>query len=205
MSTALQTLILAGGQSRRMGQDKALLPLANTTLLQRTVDIATGINAPRHSPVWIVTPWRDGYQSVFSEQVQWLDDPHQQGGLMAFHHALGEIPRIPGDEWVLLLACDLPYLNLAQLQTWWSVVQALPGEYNAALVQRENIYEPLCGFYRKTVKNSLAHFCQKGGRSFQKWLATESVYELSLGEEQMLFNCNTPGDFATLRANTPAD
>ena len=175
-----------------MGQDKALLPVENSTLLQRTVEIAQLISPQ----VWIVTPWRDAYKSVFSETVQWLDDPDPQGGLVALRRSL---THLPSAQWILLLACDLPYLDAEQLQTWVQILDQLPLECAAALVKQHQRYEPLCGFYRGTVQPSLAKFTANGGRSFQKWLATEQVYELSLNDDQMLFNCNTPADFATLK------
>lgn len=177
-----------------MGQDKALLPVENSTLLQRTVDIAQLISPQ----VWIVTPWREAYQPVFSETVQWLDDPHQQGGLVAFRRSL---PQLQAPQWVLLLACDLPYLDAQQLQTWVPILNQIPSQYAAALVKQNQRYEPLCGFYRGTVQSSLVRFTTNGGRSFQKWLATEAVYPLSLNDDRMLFNCNSPADFATLKTN----
>ncbi|MGB2925732.1 MAG: molybdenum cofactor guanylyltransferase [Limnothrix sp.] len=189
----LQVLILAGGKSRRMGRDKALLCLDNQSLLQRTVEIATSIS-PR---VWVVTPWRDEYQFVFSERVQWLDDPKQAGGLVAIAHSF---PQLVTSEWILAIACDMPFLNTEQLEIWAQQLTEIPSTYTAALVRRDQRYEPLCGFYRCTVRRSLEKFVANGGRSFQKWLATEQVYELTLEAEKMLFNCNTPTDFATLKA-----
>jgi molybdopterin-guanine dinucleotide biosynthesis protein A len=70
-------------------------------------------------------------------------------------------------------------------------------------VKRDNFHEPLCGFYRVTVKDSLEKFIANGGRSFQKWLANEAVFPLDISPElaeKMFFNCNTPEDFATLKA-----
>ncbi|AFY38195.1 molybdenum cofactor guanylyltransferase [[Leptolyngbya] sp. PCC 7376] len=188
------SLIVAGGQSRRMGQDKALLIVDGVPLLQRTVAITSQLS----KVVWVSTPWRKEYEYLFSEQVQWVDDSLQQGGLVA----LAEFLTVkPIDEWILLLACDLPYLKLEQLQKWKQQLTQIPESCDVALVKNAaGFYEPLCGFYRGTVANSLEKYRKEGERSFQKWLATEMVFELVLDDLTMLFNCNTPEDFATLKA-----
>lgn len=200
-NNAIQTVILLGGQSRRMGRDKALLLLQDQTLLARTITIAEQI-----SPiVWLNTPWREDYQPFLSQTVQWFNDREQAGGLVALQQFLNEIQP---NGWVLLLACDLPYLEVNQLQIWCEQLATIPLNNQAALVEHKikskQCYEPLCGFYRGTIRDSLNRFVTQGGRSFQQWLATERVFELAIAPEKaakMLFNCNTPADFATLNTN----
>ena len=53
-------LILAGGQSRRMGFDKALMAWNGEPLIQRTCRVALGCAAR----VYVVTPWADRYRPV---------------------------------------------------------------------------------------------------------------------------------------------
>jgi molybdopterin-guanine dinucleotide biosynthesis protein A len=204
LTKSLKILILAGGKSRRMGRDKALLPLGEASFLAATVAIARQLSPA----IWVSTPWREEYREIFTQGVQWLDDPLQEGGLMALTQFLREqIQNQAENDWVLLLACDLPHLQIEQLQTWINQLEQIPDHYQAALVRQQDgqsgksFYEPLCGFYRTTAITSLEKFVAGGDRSFQRWLATEQVYELDLAEENMLFNCNTPADFATLKAN----
>jgi molybdopterin-guanine dinucleotide biosynthesis protein A len=108
-------------------------------------------------------------------------------------------------EWILLLACDLPYLHPLVLQDW---MQQLPqaGSAIAVLPQGEKGWEPLCGFYRTQCLPSLQAFIRDGGRSFQAWLSQERVHTLHFSpdadqaqrQHRMLFNCNTPAELAAL-------
>lgn len=190
----LPIFILLGGKSQRMGTDKALLSIGEQTILQCTLEIATALS----DEIYLLTPWRDRYQPFFSPTVRWLNDPYQQGGLVALHHGLETVS--PAD-WVLLLACDLPHLELTQLQQWIQELETIPPPYPAALVNQGKFYEPCCGFYRSTAQTSLQQFIARGGRSFQKWLATVPVFSLAIANPEMLFNCNTPADFATLKTH----
>ncbi|MBV5260340.1 molybdenum cofactor guanylyltransferase [Synechococcus moorigangaii CMS01] len=186
--------ILLGGKSQRMGRDKALLNLGEQTILQRTLDIAAALS----DEIYLLTPWRDRYQPFLSKTVHWLDDPKQQGGLVALYHGL---KKTNPSGWVLLLACDLPNLDQGQLDQWIEQLEDIPPEYAAALVNQGQFYEPCCGFYRNTSQTSLQEFIDQGGRSFQKWLATVPVFPLAIANSAMLFNCNTPADFATLKTH----
>ncbi|OWY68258.1 molybdenum cofactor guanylyltransferase [cyanobacterium TDX16] len=101
-------------------------------------------------------------------------------------------------EWVLLLACDLPCLRLEVLQDWANELEGIPEEAIALLPRHPKGWEPLCGFYRRSCLNVLESYIEQGGRSFQRWLAQYPVQPLSHFEPSILFNCNTPADYATV-------
>jgi len=56
----ITAIILAGGESSRMGEDKALLNLGNNTLLSQTCLVANECAAQ----TFVVTPWIERYQNV---------------------------------------------------------------------------------------------------------------------------------------------
>ena len=64
-------MILAGGHSRRMGQDKALLKLPDgQQLLSRTAQIAQQLTAD----VVVVTPWPDRYRTMLPPSIRWVTE-----------------------------------------------------------------------------------------------------------------------------------
>ncbi len=200
MVDSLAAIVLAGGQSSRMGQDKALIPVRGVPLLRRTCDIA----ASCASQIYVVTARTETYQPLLPSHYHLIaekplfNQAQLQGPLVGFAQGLAVIPT----DWVLLLACDLPYLQADLLQRWSQQLDAIEPTIAALLPRHEKGWEPLCGFYRTNSLCRLNTFIQQGGRSFQQWLAQEAVQEIAfspsasmhLREQQMLFNCNTPKD-----------
>lgn len=191
----LACVILAGGRSRRMGQDKALLPLIDgQTLLERTVDVARSLTPT----VCIVTPWPDRYQPVVTSEVQWIEDRQASGPLAGFSQAW---PHIQAD-WCLLLACDLPNLEAQVLQQWWVWVAAqkkTAEPLSASLVKGSKGWEPLCGYYHRRCVPSLNQHLASGNLAFQFWLSTLEIAAYSAVPKAILFNCNTPSDWRQIR------
>ncbi|MEM9089954.1 MAG: molybdenum cofactor guanylyltransferase [Cyanobacteria bacterium P01_F01_bin.53] len=200
-SMSVSAIILAGGQSRRMGQDKALLTTRKgQSLLSRTVRMARLLTPS----VWIVTPWPERYRrqmlSAFEfdpafelqfVQEQLSTPPH--GPLGGFAQGWEQV----SSDWCVLLACDLPYLEGVVLQDWWDELRVTKDALSmASLVPSQKGWEPLCGFYHRNCLPGLHRYMLKGGRSFQGWLAGISVIPYHNVPEQMLFNCNTPQDWA---------
>jgi molybdopterin-guanine dinucleotide biosynthesis protein A len=187
----LSAIVLAGGLSSRMGQDKALLPIANVPLLRRTCETALDCAAQ----VFVVTPWVDRYQPILPSSCHLVAEQPLPGGslphgpLIGFAQGLAQIPT----DWVLLLACDLPRLNSVTLQAW--ATQVNPTESTIAwLPQSDKGWEPLCGFYRASCLSSLTAAIERGERSFQRWLVTQPVQALAIADSSLLLNCNTPAD-----------
>ncbi|MEH1769913.1 MAG: molybdenum cofactor guanylyltransferase [Nostoc sp.] len=190
----LTAIVLAGGKSSRMGQDKALIPIEGVPLLQRVCAIAKGCA----DTIYIVTPWPERYQNLllpgceFIREVPMFRESLAQGPLVGFAQGLAQVQT----EWVLLLACDLPRLRVEVLQEWVTRLDGVGDNAIAALAHNPKGWEPLCGFYRRHCLPQLLEFINQGGRSFQEWLRQYPVEVLPLAEPEMLFNCNTPEDLA---------
>jgi molybdenum cofactor guanylyltransferase len=206
-SSELTAIVLAGGQSSRMGEDKALIQIQGIPLLQRVFNIAQACA----DTVYVVTPWPERYHHLLLPGCQFIPEiplspspdprspsgaealsPSSHGPLVGFAQGLAQVQT----DWVLLLACDLPNLRVEVLQEWIARLDSVGDDAIAALAHHAKGWEPLCGFYRRRCLPELLEFINKGGRSFQQWLKQHPVQVLPLLEPEMLFNCNTPEDLA---------
>ena len=184
----LVALILAGGKSSRMGKDKALIPWQNIPMLKRVYRVASKCT----EKVYIITPWPEKYQHILPTECEWLTEIKTEGPLVAFNQGLAQI----NSDWILLLGCDLPLLNLDIIQTWATQLKQLSPEILALVPKTSQGWEPLCGFYRQQIKVELKKYLERENCSFQKLLSQIPVQPLSVDiqAEKMLFNCNTPSD-----------
>ncbi|MFM9265964.1 molybdenum cofactor guanylyltransferase [Tychonema sp. BBK16] len=191
----IAVIVLAGGQSSRMGRDKALLEIEGKCLLVRSCEVAANLT----SEVYVMTAWPDRYRSTLTNKCQFLVeyDPGS-GPLIALSQGLTQITT----EWILLLACDLPLLDAQIIQHWVDRLTAVPPSTLAVVPYQNSRWEPLCGFYRQQSLSSLQSFIENGGRSFQVWLNQITVVPLSVGEREavMLSNCNTIEEFEQLKS-----
>ena len=195
----VSAIVLAGGQSSRMGQDKALIAVHGIPLLQQVCQVAQQCT----DHVYVVTPWTDRYQNLLDPSIQLIQEhtlpkdhdlPH--GPLVGFAQALPYIET----EWVLLLACDLPQLQVEVIQQWETLLATTADTTIARLPQNpQGFWETLCGFYRRRCLPDLEAFIAAGGRSFQRWLLHQSVEALPVADMEMLLNCNTPADLSKIK------
>lgn len=193
----LTGIVLAGGKSSRMGQDKALLPIGGVPLLRLVCDRAIALC----DLVYVVTPWQERYQHILPAQCQFIDElliaGETNAPIIGFAQGLSFVQT----DWVLLLACDLPRLEVEVLQQWAKQLDKVNDGAIALLPRHAKGWEPLCGFYRRNCLAALRDFISGGDRSFQRWLAQHLVQEVSVSAPQMLFNCNTPTDLAMLESD----
>ena len=186
---SIAALILAGGTSSRMGTDKALVPYQGKPMLQRVYQVA----AECTEQVYVLTPWIERYQNILPSDCNYLIETQPGKGPV---NGLSEGFEQISADWILLLACDLPLLDVEIIQSWINKLPQIPTSTLALVPQRFDIWEPMCGFYRKEIKTELDNFLKKGKRSFQELLSGIEVEVLKVDEKAdlMLLNCNSPGD-----------
>lgn len=192
MRESITALILAGGQSSRMGEDKALVKWQNQPLLQIVCNIALNHCAD----AYILAPWPERYRSIVPAHCHFLlESERDRGPLVAFIEGLSQLPTC---DWVWLLACDLPRLDSKIVQNWLNLLTDIPDSTLAVVPYRDGYFEPLCGFYRCAIASPLLQFQQQGGRSFQRFLQEVPTHKLMLDEQEALtlWNCNTPADLS---------
>ena len=196
----LSAIVLAGGQSSRMGRDKALIAPQGVPLLKQVYEIAVKCA----SPVYVVTPWPERYQDIlpnscrFIREVPLPDETEPHGPLVGLAQGLAQVQT----QWVLVLACDLPRLQVEVLQSWIGLLGNVKEDAIALLPRDAKGWQPLCGFYRHSCLPALTGFINQGGRSFQRWLSQHPVQEVPVSDRQMLFNCNTPTDLEQVKGET---
>lgn len=185
----LTTLILAGGKSSRMGTDKALVNYQGKPMLQRVYQVAAACT----EQVYVLTPWIERYQNILPSDCDYLIETQPgKGPVNGLSEGLEQISA----DWILLLACDLPLLDVEIIQSWINKLSQIPTSILALVPQRLDIWEPMCGFYRKELKTELDTFLKSGKHSFQELLSGVEVEALNVDEKAnlMLLNCNYPGD-----------
>ncbi len=195
-TNSLSTIILAGGQSSRMGRDKALIHIDGVPLLKKICQVGLACT----SKVYVLTPWPERYEEILPSGCQGIREvttpgmTESHGPLLGFCQGLIHVDT----DWVLLLACDLPQLQVSVLQDWVLELPKVDKDAIAILPRNAKGWEPLCGFYRRNSLPLAIRFINQGGRSFQKWLTKYPVEELVVKDSQVLFNCNTPEDLKSL-------
>ncbi|ERN43138.1 molybdopterin-guanine dinucleotide biosynthesis protein A [Rubidibacter lacunae KORDI 51-2] len=194
---SIAAVVLAGGRSRRMGEDKALLVARDKPLLQHVCEVAIAVA----QPVAVVAAEPERYRAIVPSGCQLVaEQPGFEGPLVGFARGLAAVRADADVDWVLALACDLPCLDASAVREWQLQLSALPDDRLAFLPRHpEGWWEALCGFYRGSCLPSLQAYAAAGGRSFQGWLDRCSVAELPVRDRAQFLNCNTPEDLERAR------
>lgn len=98
----IDVVLLGGGRSRRMGQDKASLVVAGRRLIDHVLDDLAGL--PQVSRVVVVAP---DELPVPPGVLQTMEEPPGGGPVAGLLAGLDELGSHP-DDWVGVLTCDAP-------------------------------------------------------------------------------------------------
>jgi molybdopterin-guanine dinucleotide biosynthesis protein A len=130
-------IILAGGENRRMGTDKALLDINGRPLIERILSVFAGL----FEHTIIVTNTPDRYRSYGVEMTGDVLDI--RGPLTGIYSGLLR----SGDEYNFVAACDMPFLN-PRLIAYMG--QQAAGQ-DAVVPMFDGYLEPLHAVYRRSI------------------------------------------------------
>jgi molybdopterin-guanine dinucleotide biosynthesis protein A len=195
-------VLLAGGSSRRMGQDKWMLEVGEMTVMERIISVLHPLGAE----LWVIAAGADE-----------LKIPHRYPDLSKrfpnvhmTHDTLQDIGPLAGiaaglshcaQSYMLVSASDMPFPSHKLADKLFEL--CLTEDAQAAIPEWSGKLHPLFAVYRKDCLTSLIPYIEDGGRKVMGWLHTLDI--AILAEKQVkqldpqgtaLFNMNHREDYA---------
>jgi molybdopterin-guanine dinucleotide biosynthesis protein A len=180
-------LVLAGGDSRRMGRSKAWIEVGDGYLLRYVVERL----APAFSEVMVAFAEPEQldrhipYRVVFDRKRHAGPLAGLEAGLMSARH-----------DALFAVACDMPYVttNTAEM-----AVVAARG-VDAAIPRHDGLFEPVCGAYRKTALPVIASALDAGRYTAHDVVMDLEVTWLEGLDAREFESLNTPADLERFHA-----
>lgn len=194
MTRAVSGIILAGGESRRMGRDKAHLPWGDRTLIEHIIDTLRPITDE------IVVVAKDA-APLSHLHARIVED------LIPGAHALGGLYTgltLAAHEQCFVCACDAPLLNQALVQF---LIQQADG-WDLVIPRTREGLQPLHAVYRKSVLSAIEE--QLRMRQWDLRALVPNARACIIGPEQIarldpgalsFFNVNTQEEYATAQVH----
>jgi molybdopterin-guanine dinucleotide biosynthesis protein A len=189
VAAPLYGLVLAGGRSSRMGEDKAALRYGGRTQLERAMTLI----AP-HVVRAYVSVRRDQATDPVRAQFAQIEDRLQDVGPIA--GVLAAQAQHPEAAW-LVLACDLPLLDERTLEQLLAARDA-DAAATAYRSSHDGLPEPLCAIYEPRSHTALQEYVAAGRNCPRKFLINSGVHLIEEPNPRALDNINTPQEYAAV-------
>ena len=192
---AIYGLLLAGGESRRMGRDKALLQREGQSQLARTMSLLQTVTDRAFVSA------RESQQNE-SERLRYDQIVDRYSGMGPVAGILSAMEMYPDVDW-LVVACDLPNLDESTLRF---LIESSAAEtpFTAFRSSYDDLPEPLCAIYRSGSDTIVRRFVDEGLTCPRKILIRSETELLQQQDPASLDNVNTPDDLEQSRSRSAA-
>jgi molybdopterin-guanine dinucleotide biosynthesis protein A len=213
----LRCCLLSGGDSRRMGRDKALLPHPEGgTWLERTLGLLARLETPvtllsRHpAHLELVRGLAEAQAGAAAARITTIAEPPPwEGPLLALHRLMERHPQSR----LLLCPVDMPWLSEEALRALVGAADADGREVDGSgadgaarihLAHDGQRLQPLLGIYPSSgpIRAQLATAIHRGERGLQGWLGSQACRHVAL-DPQALRNVNRPQELGAGAPDAP--
>ena len=180
-------LLLAGGRSRRMGCDKALLDWHGQPMWMVQMAKLRALN-----PARLMIACRENQNIGRAVEVEWLYDPQgDELGPMGAIHRAWEVVKMP----LLVLAVDMPWMTTSFMRD-----ELLGGVVNDGgfFIETDHGPEPLAGVYMPLMLERMRRSIEVNQLNLQRFVLEFGLARVRCAElHEVLFfsNTNTPAEW----------
>jgi molybdopterin-guanine dinucleotide biosynthesis protein A len=186
----ISVVILAGGQSSRLGRDKSFLLLDGQPLVGRTVHKLSALS----DDLLVAANDAARYERLALPARLVPDERPGEGALMGVYSGLKEARY----SHALIVACDMPFLNLSLLR----YMLPLADGHDVVIPRIGGFMEPLHAIYSKACLPAMARLLDRGRRQIIAFFHEVRVRYVEEGEidrfdprHLSFVNVNTPDDW----------
>jgi len=182
MKYAIPAVIFAGGRSRRMGEDKALLPFGNfPTLTQYQYERLKKY----FGTVYIVTK-----DAKFDFNAPLIFDTNKESspliGLISAFESLDA-------KEIFVLSVDAPFITEEIIDTLLKADTSL--HYDAVVASHHGRMQPLCALYRDTIIPAAQKALMERNHKMKSLLQQSRTLALPFEEQNAFLNLNHPQEY----------
>lgn len=178
-------VILAGGRSRRMGTDKAMLDFHGVPFIRRIADVLLEV-FPR---VVVSCAAGDGYSFLSLPEIK--DIYPDCGPLGGIHAAL----RSCQTPYIFVLSCDVPFISKALVHD--ILVNAESGTISIA--EADGQIHPLIGLYPQHILPRLSDTLKRGHCRMTTFINGDVHRSIDVGRfRNEAMNINSPEDYRSI-------
>ncbi|HEY0868516.1 MAG TPA: molybdenum cofactor guanylyltransferase [Fimbriimonas sp.] len=172
----VEGVLLTGGASRRMGTDKAGLPVEGRSL---ALKIAEELRKACEPVTVLGRRPLQGFEFL-------LDEDEFQGPMAALARFA------PTQPYVFVASCDLPLFESSVVQDLAARIEG----YDAAIPDLGGRLQPLCALYRREAFDRLRDLREKGEQRIMRWIDGLDIVTVPGWEATR--NVNTPEEWSSL-------
>jgi len=182
-------LILAGGYSRRMGQDKALLEFHGLPQIEYLFDLLQKFS----SKVFLS---KRADQTTY-KNIPFINDGNEFINKGPLGGILSAMKEHPDASW-LVIACDLPFVTENTIQTLISH-RDFNKTATAFISAQDGLPEPLCAIWEAHAYDSILNLFNQGIHCPRKILIKSNTQLLKQNDLHWLDNINTPQEYEKIK------
>jgi molybdopterin-guanine dinucleotide biosynthesis protein A len=176
-------VIFAGGKSRRMGKDKALLPFNGFETLTQ---FQLSKFSPYFKKVYIgcKSKTKFDFKADFIEDLKEYEDSAPHVGLISVFETL------KADE-IFVLSVDVPFFDIKHFKKLYEHLDT----HEAVVAKSPKGEQPLCAIYRSSILPYLKELTNEKKYRFAYLFEKIDVKFVKFEDEDVFINLNTPEDY----------
>jgi molybdopterin-guanine dinucleotide biosynthesis protein A len=185
-------IVMAGGGSVRMGQDKSMLPVEGRPMIEHIVNQLN----PHFSQVLISSDDKAKYGFLGVDVIE--DEVEGRGPLGGIASGL----KVSANELNFVLACDIPEIHMACVRA-----MLRQGRDYDAVVPKSGAgrYEPLFAVYKKSILGAIESALNSGDYRIMDAISSCRIKYVEVDNSELMKNLNTMEDYEEFVGNRDDD
>jgi len=177
-------VIFAGGRSRRMGEDKSLLPFGGfNTLTEFQLSRLSKI----FSTIYISCKERSkfNFEASFIEDIKTEDIFAPTAGFVAIYKELKE-------DSFFAISVDAPFVGQKEIE---KIIDADRDDSDATIAKTAFGIQPMCGIYHRSLENKFTQMLQDDNHKLGLLLKSSKSAFINFNDEKPFLNLNHPHEY----------